>query len=136
MKKIKDVIQITGLSRRTLQYYDDHGLVKAKRSKDNYRLYGKEELWRLWKILVYKEIGFQLDEIADLLDQDDEVVKQALEKRIGFIDKEIQELEQQKRFAKKVLDYGMPDQIFVERIAKTTNYKDMVSYLAQKEMRK
>ena len=59
MKKIKDVIRITGLSRRTLQYYDDLGLVKPKRTKENYRLYGKDELWKLWRLLIYKEMGFQ-----------------------------------------------------------------------------
>ena len=133
MKKIKDVIQITGLSRRTLQYYDDQGLVVAKRTKDNARLYGKEELWRLWKLLIYKEIGFQLEEIAVLLNQDDEAVKKKLQERMTGIEKEIHHLEQQKRFAKKVIDYGVPNQIFTDRIATVTNYKDMVSYLAQKE---
>lgn len=33
MKKIKDVSRISGLSKRTLQYYDDIGLLPAKRTK-------------------------------------------------------------------------------------------------------
>ena len=63
MKKIKDVSRISGLSKRTLQYYDDIGLLPAKRSKENYRLYDDNDLKRLWEILLYKEAGFELEEI-------------------------------------------------------------------------
>ena len=64
MKKIKDVSRISGLSKRTLQYYDDIGLLPAKRTKENYRLYDDNDLKRLWKILLYKEAGFELEEIS------------------------------------------------------------------------
>lgn len=67
MKKIKDVSRISGLSKRTLQYYDDIGLLPAKRTKENYRLYDDNDLKRLWKILLYKEAGFELEEISRLL---------------------------------------------------------------------
>ena len=70
MKKIKEVIELSGLSRRTLQYYDDTGLMDNIRTAENYRLYRDEDLEQLWKIILYKEMGFQLDEIRKLLSSD------------------------------------------------------------------
>ena len=58
MKKIKEVIELSGLSRRTLQYYDDTGLMDNIRTAENYRLYRDEDLEQLWKIILYKEMGF------------------------------------------------------------------------------
>ena len=39
MKKVNEVSRLAGVSKRTLQFYDDEGLLPAQRSKDNYRLY-------------------------------------------------------------------------------------------------
>lgn len=59
-KKIEEVSKLSGVSKRTLQYYDDEGILPVKRSKNNYRLYDDETMERLWKILWYKEMGFDL----------------------------------------------------------------------------
>ena len=132
MKKIKEVSRITGLSKRTLQYYDDLGLVKAERTKENYRLYSEEDLKRLWEILVYKEMGFQLDEIAEMLDGDAPVVRQRLENRLRAIKTEMDELARVHRLTAKVLAHGMPDADFDDQTSETTSYKDMVQHLAER----
>jgi len=56
-KKIEEVSKLSGVSKRTLQYYDEEGILPVKRSKNNYRLYDDETIERLWKILWYKEMG-------------------------------------------------------------------------------
>ena len=132
MKKIKDVIRITGLSRRTLQYYDDQGLVQPKRTKENYRLYGKDELWKLWRLLIYKEMGFQLDEIACLLEKSEEDTHWMLEERLVHLQADMEELARMYRFTEKVLEYGIPDENFLKQISKTTDYKSMVKCLAER----
>lgn len=48
-KKIDEVSKLSGVSKRTLQYYDDEGILPVKRSKNNYRLYDDETMERLWK---------------------------------------------------------------------------------------
>ena len=63
MSKISEVSKRTGLSKRTLQYYDDEGLLHVPRSPDNYRMYDGETMQEIWEILVYKEMGFKLSEI-------------------------------------------------------------------------
>ena len=131
MKKIKEVMKITGLSRRALQYYDEQGLVEPKRTKENYRLYGDEELLKTWKLLVYKEMGFQLDEIASLLEMREAETRWMLEERLVKIQTEIEEVSRVYRFTEKILKNGIPDENFVKRISKTTDYKTMVKYLAE-----
>ena len=66
LKKIEEVSKLSGISKRALQYYDDEGLLRAKRSKENYRLYDENDMKKLWEILWYKEMGFQLREIKEI----------------------------------------------------------------------
>ena len=58
LKRIEEVSKLSGISKRALQYYDDEGLLRAKRSKENYRLYDENDMKKLWEILWYKEMGF------------------------------------------------------------------------------
>ena len=109
MKKIKEVIEISGLSRRTLQYYDDSGLMDNSRTPENYRLYGDEDLERLWRIILYKEMGFQLDEIRNLLDSGESDMRALLKARADSIEQEISELQRILDFIEKVIAYGLPD---------------------------
>ena len=109
MKKIKEVIEISGLSRRTLQYYDDTGLMDNKRTAENYRLYGEEDLQQLWEIILYKEMGFRLDEIRKLLNNEECDTRESLMTKADSIKKEISELQRILNFIEKVIDYGLPD---------------------------
>jgi len=70
MKKysVKQLAKLAGVTIRTLHYYDKIGLLKpAARSEKQYRYYGREELLQLQQILFYKELGFALEEIKDIL---------------------------------------------------------------------
>ena len=67
VRKVEEVSRLSGISKRTLQYYDDEGILPAKRSKENYRLYDEVAMEKLWEILWYKEMGFQLSEIKEIL---------------------------------------------------------------------
>ena len=132
MKKIKDVIKITGLSRRTLQYYDEQGLVRPKRTKENYRLYDKEDLSKLWRLLLYKEMGFQLEDIAVLIERPEEETRWILEERLISIHTEIEKLSRMYHFTEKILEYGVPDDNFVKHMSQTTDYKTMAKRLAER----
>jgi len=60
--------KISGVSARTLRYYDEIGLLKPARVEaSGYRIYGQNELDTLQQILFYKELGFPLDEIKNIL---------------------------------------------------------------------
>lgn len=109
MKKIKEVMELSGLSRRTLQYYDDTGLMENRRTAGNYRIYGDEDLQRIWKIILYKEMGFRLDEIRKLLNSDERDMSELLKTKAASIEQETAELQRMLAFIEKVIDYGLPD---------------------------
>lgn len=70
MKTIGQVTKLTGVSARTLQYYDEIGLLKPSQlTASGYRLYDDEELQKLQQILFFKELGFKLKEIKELISQ-------------------------------------------------------------------
>ena len=72
MKTISQVAKITGISTRTLQYYDEIDLLKPSETTDSgYRLYNDEALEKLQQILFFKELGFQLKEIKEILEKPD-----------------------------------------------------------------
>ncbi len=77
---VKEVAQLSGVSIRTLHYYDQIGLLKPlKRTAAGYRHYGHLELLRLQQILFYKELDFPLKEIVELLDEPEFDLVEALE---------------------------------------------------------
>jgi hypothetical protein len=62
------VARLAGVSVRTLHHYDQIGLLTpAGRSAAGYRLYSLADLDRLHRILFYRELGFPLDEIVQLM---------------------------------------------------------------------
>lgn len=72
MKTISQVAELTGVSIRTLQYYDEIGLLKpSKLTRSNYRLYNDEALQRLQQILFFKELDFKLKDIREILEKSD-----------------------------------------------------------------
>ena len=108
MKKIKDVSRISGLSKRTLQYYDDIGLLPAKRSKENYRLYDDNDLKHLWEILLYKEAGFELEEISRLLAAHETQQEAFLHNKISTLSAEISKLDMQRKIINSFMGQGLP----------------------------
>lgn len=66
---VKQLAELSGVSVRTLHHYDDIGLLApAYVGENGYRYYEEEELLRLQQILLHRELGFSLKEIAALLD--------------------------------------------------------------------
>ncbi|HEX2924965.1 MAG TPA: MerR family transcriptional regulator [Ruminiclostridium sp.] len=65
---VKKLAQIAGVSARTLRYYDEIGILKPARiNSSGYRIYGREEVDRLQRILFYRELDVELDTIGEIL---------------------------------------------------------------------
>ena len=72
MKSISQVAKLTGISVRTLQYYDEIGLLKpSKLTSAGYRMYDDDALQTLQQVLFFRELGFSLKEIKQILQQSD-----------------------------------------------------------------
>lgn len=85
---IQQVARLTGTTSRTLRHYDQIGLLRPARIASNgYRQYGSDELVRLQRILLLRELGLGLPEIGRALDaQGDETV--ALRTHLTWLDTE------------------------------------------------
>lgn len=66
--KVKEVSELTGLSIRTLHYYDEIGLVSpCKDEWTNYREYSEDDIEKLHQIMLYKKLHFSLSEIKQIM---------------------------------------------------------------------
>ena len=75
---IGEVVRHTGLTERTLRFYEEQGLIRPPRSDGGRREYGAAELKTLHRIAVLKRVGFSLSQIKRLLSEsrfsDDEIL--------------------------------------------------------------
>ena len=66
---VGELAKLTGITVRTLHHYDQIGLVQpSDRSDAGYRLYGQADVLRLQQVLLYRELGLPLDQIAGVLE--------------------------------------------------------------------
>lgn len=69
MRTVKEISELTGISVRTLHYYDEIGLLKPTQKSDaGYRLYDDKALETLQQILFFREFDISLKEIKAVLD--------------------------------------------------------------------
>lgn len=88
MKTIKEVSKITGVSIRTLRYYDEIGLLKpAKFTDSGYRLYDDQSLEKLQEILFFRELEIPLQEIKKIMDNPDYDREQVLQAQKALLEK-------------------------------------------------
>jgi len=118
---VKQVAAMSGVSVRTLHFYDETGLLKPAYHRANgYRFYGEPQILTLQQILFYRELGFELKEIKRILERADfenvaalESHRQVLEKNLTrthrlleTIDKTIQHLKGTKKMKREEMFAG------------------------------
>ncbi|MDW8543522.1 MULTISPECIES: MerR family transcriptional regulator [Staphylococcus] len=67
---VSQLAELSGVSNRTLRYYDQIGLLKPARiNESGYRIYEQEEVDTLQQIVFYRELEISLDEIKEIIQQ-------------------------------------------------------------------
>lgn len=108
MKTVKEVSALTGVSVRALHHYDSIGLLNPTRvTEARYRLYDAGAVERLYMILIYRELGLSLKEIAAILDAQDYDRNRILEHQIKLMQERVQKLQDRISFAKGMLVLGV-----------------------------
>lgn len=130
---IRELSEIAGVSARTLRYYDEIGLLKPLYVNEaGYRFYGKEELDMLQQILFYRERGFELKRIKQILYQKDFDIANALKDHLLELEKQRDHMDALIRTVKLTLlsmkgECEMSDQekfeVFKERIVRENEEK-------------
>ena len=91
---VHEVSQLTGVSIRTLHYYDKIGLLHpAGKTESGYRLYEESDLERLQQILLFRELQFPLKDIKKILSSPDFDRNRALEQQIQLLELQKEHLE-------------------------------------------
>jgi DNA-binding transcriptional MerR regulator len=95
---------MAGVSVRTLHHYDETGLlVPSSRSPAGYREYTSRDLDRLQEVLVYRRLGFSLDEIRELLDDPRHDRREALLRQRALLGQQVAELQAVARLVENTL---------------------------------
>jgi DNA-binding transcriptional MerR regulator len=94
-KTVGTVATLTGVSVRTLHHYDHIGLVvPSVRTPAGYRGYTDADIERLHLVLVYRSVGFPLDQIRTLLDDDSTDVVEHLRRQHELLLEQSERLDQ------------------------------------------
>ena len=108
MKTVNEVSKLTGVSIRALHHYDTIGLLKPTQvTQAGYRLYDDAALEKLYMILVFRELGLRLQEIADILHAPDYDRNRVLEKQIALMQERVGKLQDRITLAKGILTVGV-----------------------------
>lgn len=95
MKTVKEISHISGISVRTLHYYDEIDLLSPSFVGENgYRYYDDESLIKLQEILLFKELEFPLKKIKEIMESPNYDRNQALLDQIRWLELKKQRLEE------------------------------------------
>lgn len=79
---IKEVEKLTGLTAKSIRYYEDKGLIKVERNEENdYRSYSEADVNRLKKIKLLRYLEFSVEEVKTMLDMETKEIQKVLEQK-------------------------------------------------------
>lgn len=107
MMTVHEVSKFTGVSIRTLQYYDKIGLLHPTgHTQSGYRLYDDTALEKLQQILLFRALEFPLREIREILNSPDFDRDKALEQQIAMLTQKRDYFERLIAFARGIKTIG------------------------------
>lgn len=107
MMTVKEVSRLTGVSVRTLQYYDKIGLLRpAQYTPAGYRLYDDTALEKLQQILLFRELEFSLKDIREITDSPAFDRQKALTEQITLLTLKKERLENLIGLAREIQQKG------------------------------
>ncbi|MDF1507333.1 MerR family transcriptional regulator [Robertmurraya sp. DFI.2.37] len=83
----------TGVTVRTLDYYDEIGLIKpSAKTSGGHRLYNDDDLMKLERVLALKYMGFSLDKIKVIMENSNPTWEQSIQQQLDLVKKEQERL--------------------------------------------
>lgn len=108
MMTVKEVSKLTGVSIRTLQYYDKIGFLRpTEYTESRYRLYDDTALEKLQQILLFRELEFPLKDIKTIVNDPSFDRSKALEQQIALLTLKKKHLEDLIRLAHGIKTIGV-----------------------------
>ncbi len=137
LMSVHEVATLTGITARTLHYYDEIGLLKpAKVTEAGYRMYDDAALGRLQNILLFRELEFPLKEIKAILDSPDFDPSEAIAQQIRLLELQYKHLGELIAFTREIqkkgaaaMNFDVFDKYEEEVKAKWSNTKAYQEYM-------
>ena len=105
---VNEVSKLTGVSIRTLHYYDQIGLLQPTGiTESGYRQYDDTALERLQQILLFRELEFSLKDIKAIMDNPNFDRRKALEQQIALLTLKKEHLKNLIDLARDIKDIGV-----------------------------
>ncbi|MBD5520247.1 MAG: MerR family transcriptional regulator [Lachnospiraceae bacterium] len=105
---VNEVVKLTGITVRTLHYYDEIGLLKPTTvTEAGYRLYDDTALRRLQNILLFRELQFPLKDIKAILDSPDFDPAEAIAKQIELLELQYKHIGELIAFTREIQQKGV-----------------------------
>lgn len=91
---VSQLAKLSGVSKRTLRYYDEIDLLKPARIESNgYRIYQEAQVNQLQQILFYRQLDVSLEEIKNILNSPDFDIQKALESHLFLLQERKKQIE-------------------------------------------
>lgn len=104
--KVKEVADLVGISVRTLHHYDEIGLlIPEETTGAGYRVYSDENIETLQQILFFKELGFPLKQIKNIMDRPSFDRQEALELQRNLLLEKRERLDQMIETIEKTIQH-------------------------------
>ncbi len=105
---VHEVARLTGITARTLHYYDEIGLLKPTEvTEAGYRMYDDAALGRLQNILLFRELQFPLKEIKAILDSPGFDPSEAIAQQIRLLELQYKRLGELIAFTREIQKKGV-----------------------------
>ncbi len=105
---VHEVAELTGITARTLHYYDEIGLLKpTKVTEAGYRMYDDAALSRLQTILLFRELEFPLKEIKVILDSPDFNLSEVITQQIKLLELQYKHIGELIAFTREIQNKGV-----------------------------
>ena len=102
---VNRLAQLSGVSKRTLRYYDEIGLLRPARvTTSGYRIYGQVQVDTLQQVLFYRELGVSLDEIKKMIVAPDFDKEKALQSHLTALTNRKEQIEVLIENVRKTID--------------------------------
>lgn len=117
--KIGELANITGITRRTIDYYTTLGFLKAERSTSNYRFYSFDTIDKLLIIEEKKSAGMSLEEIKHELEKEyvEEIDIHEIRLHMKYLETEVSHLLEQINNKEVTTQHSIKQKISSESIA-------------------
>jgi len=103
--RVSDVAIKFGISKRTIKYYEEIGILKSYREEgSNYRVYDRYSIDRLEKILILRRLNFTINDVCQILDSNNKRAQEIFQDKLESIRDEINALTSLQSIVKSFLD--------------------------------